>query len=333
MPRSPFRRFTTAFSRWFRIVSAVRRPHSFAFWSGLGWLILLAGLGVSLVSAAVWRAQVRAEVDQSFSAEAAGVGSAVTTALLRMDDLTVAARGLIGSDRGLTNRKLANWYTSVGAVQRYPGIIGFGYVRFVPASQLPSFTAQLRADPVPGLALRAGPIKLEPSGRRPYYCLARLGLAGAVNQFLLSPGIDYCAIAGFSGLQSARDADQFVSFTLGGKIVAVFAPIYQGGTSPATIALRRARIVGVVAELFDVRNILGQALAGHRELQVSVAARGLPPSPAASTGIAGQFAASVAPLSSIASIGPVTHGGLRKQLMIAADGGWVVTIAKPSNGF
>jgi diguanylate cyclase (GGDEF)-like protein len=239
---------------------------------------------------------------------------------------------LIGSDRGLTNRKLANWYTSVGAVERYPGIIGFGYVRFVPASQLPSFTAQLRADPVPGLALRAGPIKLEPSGRRPYYCLARLGLAGAVNQFLLSPGIDYCAIPGFSGLQSARDADQFVSFTLGGKIVAVFAPIYQGGTSPATIALRRARIVGVVAELFDVRNILGQALAGHRELQVSVAARGLPPSPAASTGIAGQFAASVAPLSSIASIGPVTHGGLRKQLMIAADGGWVVTIAKPSNG-
>jgi diguanylate cyclase (GGDEF)-like protein len=290
-------------------------------------VVLLVGLTASVAVAIGWRMQAVRQVQHSFAAQAAGVGSAVTTTLLRMDDLAWQARVLIGSGDEVTNTRLASWYANIDAATRYPGIVGFGYIEFVPASRLAPFTKQLRRDPVPGLPLGFGPLQLVPPGPRSYYCIARLALAAAVNRYLISPGLDFCAIQGIGVLQSVRDSGQFGAFTFNRRIVAVFAPVYRGGTDPSTVARRRVQIAGVVTEIFDVQSILRQALAGHRGLKLSVSRRDVRLS--TSSGLA----ARVGTLSTIASAGTAPGSALTKRLSVDADGRWMVTVSgSPQTG-
>ena len=60
-------------------------------WAGCSSL----SVAVSLVAAGLWRGRVRTQEDQAFGAQAASVGSPVTTALRRIDDLAVVAPTLI----------------------------------------------------------------------------------------------------------------------------------------------------------------------------------------------------------------------------------------------
>jgi diguanylate cyclase (GGDEF)-like protein len=296
-------------------------------------MILLTGVTASVIAASVWRAQVGLEEKRSFDAEATAVGSTVTTALLRMNDLTVSARALLLSEPNLVNRRLASWWSHMGGSSRYPGLAGFGYIAFVPAGRLPAFTAQLRRDPIPGVGMTDSKLTPVASPPKPYYCLARLGVASPLNRTVLTSGIDFCSIPGFDALQAARDSGQLVALTLGGHIVVLFSPVYAGGSDPPNVAMRRARIAGVVTELVDVQSILGRALAGHRDLQIEVARGGAVPQ-APTTGIAGQFAMSVGALSAVASVGSVRGDVFRRTLIANADGHWMVNISKSrANGF
>jgi diguanylate cyclase (GGDEF)-like protein len=305
-----------------------------ARWRVIAGVILLAGIAASIVAAFVWRAQVNLEANRSFDLEASEVGSTVTTALLRMNDLAVSARALLVSQPALGNRELANWWINMGARSRYSGVVGFGYIAFVPAARLAAVTAQVRRDPIPGVAAASATPSASSAPRKPYYCLARLGVASPLTNTLLSPGIDFCSIPGFDALQAARDSGRLNALTLGGRIVVLFSPVYKGGIDPPTVSLRRDRIAGVVAELVDVQSILGQALAGHRDLQIGVAQRDFVPLPAASSGIAGRFAMRVGALSPLASVGSVHGEVFRRTVVVDADGRWVVSISRSrANGF
>ena len=55
----------------------------------------------------------------------------MTTAVRRMDDLTLAARTLLGSEPDLTNAQFDGWYQSMGVDDRFRGVAGFGYVEIV----------------------------------------------------------------------------------------------------------------------------------------------------------------------------------------------------------
>ena len=66
----------------------------------MAWLLLAVFVALAGLTAALWRAQVQRQNDQAFAAQAASVGASVTTAVRRMDDLTLAARTLLGSDAG-----------------------------------------------------------------------------------------------------------------------------------------------------------------------------------------------------------------------------------------
>jgi hypothetical protein len=166
--------------RRLRVVSW-RRGYGVPVWTGVSWLLLAACVAMSVAAAGAWRAQVWRQPNAAFDAEAASVGSSVTTALRRMDDLTVAARTLVGSNPDLTNAELAAWYRSIGARRRYQGALGFGYMELVPAAHLQRYVAQIRADPIPGVAAPARIFNVVPPGPRASYCLIRLGVAGVVN--------------------------------------------------------------------------------------------------------------------------------------------------------
>ena len=72
----------------------------------VAWLLLAVFVALAGLTAALWRAQVKRQNDQAFAAQAASVGASVTTAVRRMDDLTLAARTLLGSQPDMTQRRV-----------------------------------------------------------------------------------------------------------------------------------------------------------------------------------------------------------------------------------
>ncbi len=298
----------------------------------LVWLLLVAGVGVSVVVGGWWASQARDRVSQAFASESTAIGSVATADIQRMDDLTIGARAKIVSDSVVTNAQFASWYQSVDARRRYPGALGFGYMEVVRAGRLGEYVSAVRADPIPGIKFQQ-PFKLFPTGRRPSYCLIRLGIAGEINRLVPGGyGFDLCAIPGFGALQSSRDLGQFttlvVTLVSGKRVLVVSAPVYRGGGTPATVSERRSKIRGWVTGVFDIRSVLGAAVAGAKDVRLSVEWAG-----AAGSGAVPKRTSST--VSRIAAIGP-TFGGsavLTRRFTFSADGRWIVTVSEiPSFG-
>jgi diguanylate cyclase (GGDEF)-like protein len=308
-----------------------RSPAAPTGWGLFAWLVLVAGIAAGIVGGAFWRGQVHQQADRSFDAQAASIGSTVTTALRRMDDLTVAARTLIASNPGLTNAELAAWYRSVDARRRYPGTLGFGFLQLVPATGLERYVGAIRSDPIPGMPRIGESLHLLPPGSRRAYCLVRLGVAGIVNRLIPGGyGLDICAVPGAGSIARSRDTGQFSSFASalanGKAILTVMAPVYRGGT-PATVAERRTRTLGWITGVFDVKSILGNAVAGDRGLAIVIARQDVVGS--SSTTVAkGTVLSSV---SRVASVGSLAGASFTRRFTLDADGRWLVTVAKRSD--
>ena len=85
----------------------------------MAWLLLAVFVALAGLTAWLWRDQVKRQNDQAFAAQAASVGASVTTAVRRMDDLTLAARTLLGSQPETSADEFRSWYRSMGVDQRF----------------------------------------------------------------------------------------------------------------------------------------------------------------------------------------------------------------------
>src|SRR5436305_15313684 len=121
-----------------------RRRNAFR-WTA--WVLLAAFVALAGVTADAWRHQVRSQNEQALAAQAAGVGASVTTAVRRMDDLTLAARTLLAAQPEESNAEFARWYRSMDVAHRFSGVAGFGYTQIVPRARLKAFAAATKADP------------------------------------------------------------------------------------------------------------------------------------------------------------------------------------------
>jgi diguanylate cyclase (GGDEF)-like protein len=304
-------------------------------------VFLAAFLALAIPAAGAWHAQVRGQSEQAFAAQAASVGASVTTAVRRLDDLTLDARTLMAANPNLTNGQFAAWYRSMGIAHRFPGVAGFGYTEVVPNGGLREFARELAGDPIPDATsgLSASPFELLPAGVRPSYCLARLGVtAPGASQTMIElsvSGLDLCALSNV--LDVSRDTGRFSAFVLDStgspSRFEVIAPVYRGGGVPHTTAARRALIQGWVIGLFDARPTLRTAAAGQHGVAVSlrrehpaVPDTGLP------SGVAGTgFRTLLTSIqgSATASYGRVPAGPrLSRRFAVDADGRWVVTVTR-----
>ena len=144
----------------------------------------------------------------------------------------------------------------MGVDERFSGIAGFAYV-----------------------SIERGPVeeKIYPPGKRPYYCLPRVGVSGpGMAQSLQEaavPGFDLCQLTKLLG--ETRDSGEFSAFVVssshGHEMFQVVAPVYRGGGVPKTAAQRRARATGWIIGLFDTEPILRSAVAGQLGVYVSLA--------------------------------------------------------------
>jgi diguanylate cyclase (GGDEF)-like protein len=276
----------------------------------VAWLLLAVFIALAGLTAGLWRAQVKRQNDQAFAAQAASVGASVTTAVRRMDDLTLAARTLLGSRPEMTGKEFESWYRSMGVEQRFDGVAGFGYIEIA----------------------REAPRDVYPAGRRPYYCVARHSVAGPGMAETLAeltvPGLDLCRMSRLLG--DTRDSGKFSALVVtsnhGHEMFEVVAPVYSGGSVPHTIAARRALATGWIVGLFDAEPILRSSVARQTGVAVTLE-REHSAVPENRVGPAFRTLSESMNATSVARFGTVTRKErLTKRISVEADGRWTVTV-------
>jgi len=199
---------------------------------------------------------------REFRASSAHVASTLQLAIQHEEDLIVSGGGFAVANPDTSNAEFIRWARSVRALPRYPELLSMGYIRMIEQSQLAAFAARSART---GHSWTRGVRSVVPPGVRPFYCFAVGGMT-RIDQATYPAGFDICGIeplrsqvlsARDSGLLSYLPYDQGKTQTLG-----VMAPVYRGGTTPATVAGRRSALLGWVAMTVVPSVLLDRALQG-----------------------------------------------------------------------
>jgi diguanylate cyclase (GGDEF)-like protein len=251
--------------------SEARHPHSRVAAGAKRWQLWVVMLAAALLvvaglvgSVLMSRSVVRRDAErskQALATSSAEVASTLRLAIQREQDLAVNATGFFLGSPAASNAEFVAWANAVGAMSRYPELLGWGKVVMVSSAQLKDYEALAAADPA---GVVSGPFLLVPPGERPFYCLFAVGQSR--NPGTGAPaGFDYCAGAAGVPIIAARDSGlssyQAVDTGTGtGVTLGVQVPIYSSGVIPSTVEARRAAFAGWVGLGFDPKIVIDLAL-------------------------------------------------------------------------
>jgi diguanylate cyclase (GGDEF)-like protein len=256
-------------------------------WMLAGCVIPVLGLALSLLSALLWHSSVRAHERQTFQNTATDVGETLEMQLRRDTDLVSTLRAVLMMQPKLSAGGFSRWYTALEGRRRQVGGLGTLVVRSVPAAELATLQAQRSADPA-FLALGGGGtvVPVVPDGRA-RYCLLSAGEASTPY----NPGIahilegDWCnpnsPIGGYLVgatsqallMRSVADSGRLLVHPVTAEEESNFfieAAFYRRGASLATVAHRRAALVGWISTSFDIPTLIGSAVGARRDIAVAL---------------------------------------------------------------
>jgi diguanylate cyclase (GGDEF)-like protein len=230
-------------------------------------------LGAGIVLVGAFATTLGAQSDATHDAEvssqaqvaaAIGIASTLTLALQHEQDLDVSAGSFVTGNPQASAGSFRLWVSSERAFVRFPELEAIAAIALVPASDLSAFLARESVDPA-GTVGAGGIITAEPSGARPYYCLAT-GSTARSGMPAYPAGTDYCQSALGPALLEARDSgqDSYLPFGSGAdRTLAVGSAIYRGGAHPGTVAARRSQFLGWTGSQIAPKVLMESALAGH----------------------------------------------------------------------
>ena len=242
------------------------------------WIVIGAAIVVLGSLGSIVGAVSIAHNDQRLARDAAHttaveIASSLQLSIQHVQDLSAAAGAFFVAHPNASLAEGSQWVRDVRAFERYPEIQSVTEVAFVRASQLAAFQARAAAAPSMYVA-GSDPRALIPTGRRPYYCLLNFveGRPG-LQLTKLPAGFDLCQTYTGPALLATRDSSAaiYLPESLAGvSALAVGAPIYAGGSVPATLAQRRALLIGWTGTQILPGTIMRAALAGHAHTAVAM---------------------------------------------------------------
>ena len=174
-------------------------------------------------------------------------------------NVLIATRGLMASDPALPLGDLRDYIRSHEVQRRFPGIQGIGLSLRVPAEEVPRLESEMRRDGFVDFRVwprEARPdihaiVLLEPMDHRNKAALGYDMFANPVRREAMIRARDtgQPSASGHVTLQEA-DPRQQPGFL-------IYAPIYATGTTPATVAERRAALTGFIYAPFRAYDLLG----------------------------------------------------------------------------
>jgi diguanylate cyclase (GGDEF)-like protein len=243
-----------------------RRP-----WLAAGALVIAIGTVGALYGANAVAASSAQGARRTQSVAASSIAGNLQLVLQHEHDLVVSASAFFLNSPHSNEESFLQWAGDVGALARYPELLGIGEAVIVPASQLPAFEAASRATQTGAGSSPTG-FSVIPPGKRPFYCLSIAGLARNAEA-AVPVGEDLCAGALGQAMLAARDSgkDALQPFTVDGlTTLSLGSPMYSGGTTPPTVAGRRAAFVGWVGMTLVPEVILATAAGGYAHTEVAL---------------------------------------------------------------
>jgi diguanylate cyclase (GGDEF)-like protein len=288
--------------------------------------IVVIGLAASITAALLWRASVRSREQQSFQTAAATISGTLETQLRRDTDFVQSARAVATKQPNLQARDLNSWLALLEDHRGQPAGYGALVIRDVPAGRLASYQARRNADPA-FRRLVAGHLSSIAPDRRADYCLLAGGSANLRRSSALTRALegDSCdpksPIGGYrhDGVtraqftQAITDADRYGVYSISLENVSsliVEAPVYRPNAPLATVAQRRAAVLGWVLGSFDIPSLMRTAVAGDSGLGVTLYH--------ANEGLTRQF---IGRLGAASNAGAFSH-----DATLQVDGSWIVQV-------
>ncbi|HEY8303289.1 MAG TPA: hypothetical protein VIG42_01755, partial [Solirubrobacteraceae bacterium] len=248
--------------------------------------MLVFGLVASVAGALLWGSSVRAHEKQAFQTTATDVNETLEMQLRRDTEFLATLRGVLTMQPSMGATAFSEWFAAIEGHKRQVGGLGNLVVRSVSAAQLAGFQARRDADRA-FRALVGGQVVPAPPAGRARYCLLS---AGAVNT-PYNPDIarllqgDWCnqssPIGGYPAggtsqaglLRSLTDSGQFLVYRVQAQGVSTFfieGAFYRRGATLATVAQRRAGLIGWVSTSVDTPTLIRSAIGEHRDIAVAL---------------------------------------------------------------
>jgi diguanylate cyclase (GGDEF)-like protein len=242
-----------------------RTSHSIRTWAVIAAIVVVLGSVSSIIGAnAVDNAQNQS-IHRNFLTSAVEIASTLKLEIQGEHDLIESVESFLVGDPNATQAQFTKWSKDVRVLARHGAVTVLGVIDYVTAAELPAFAKRQSAE-------QAAPFRIVPAGKRPYYCLAPLGITrpGSAG---LPRDIDVCASALGPLFMNARDTGKsaVLPYTYDGvHTIALETPIYEGGGVPATRAARERTFVAIIALTLLPKVILTTALVDHADTAVAL---------------------------------------------------------------
>lgn len=233
----------------------VRRPLLYSL------LITLLGL---IVTATYWRAEeqeVNERADHALDMSADQITSVITQRLRSYELALRGVKGLVESSNQVSGHEFHRFFETLQLPQTRPGLQGIALVMHVPAEQLDTFEARMRAQDQSSFQVR-------PVGKRPVYApvvfIEPLNEVNAVIRGVdlatnpiasaaMARARDSGALALSDGLRLAQDAHLGLAAR---PARVMYIPVYKPTLPVSTVAERQAALVGWVSGPFRVHELI-----------------------------------------------------------------------------
>ncbi|MGZ4168805.1 MAG: putative bifunctional diguanylate cyclase/phosphodiesterase, partial [Solirubrobacteraceae bacterium] len=281
-------------------------------------VVLIAGLVLSGVSAAMWSRAEQANNHKDYHAVAEDVTSTLGILLQRDASFVATLRTVLTMHPSLTPTQFGQWYRRLQGDQRQVGGIGSGVIDVVPARNLQRFQLRRNADPEFNRLLGASLQYVSPTGQPQYCLLAASGALqplGSIAARLVQQ--DWCNPRTFVGsneaaaLRAAAATDHVLltPINVAWLHTTLFEiPFYRPGVALRTPAQRTANTLGWVVSSFDVGTLLAQATGHHHGLAVRL-----------------QYANPDGRVVEVATAGKAA-GALTERTAMNFDGRWTISV-------
>ena len=240
-----------------------------------GYLAFVAGICLTIWTCLLVMGAQQATIRSNFLRDTEKVASDTNVRLQIYFDMILSIKGTFAINEKVDRRQFARFVSELQLTQRYPGFQAIQFVRRVPDTDLARFSAAVRADD----SLVAGGYPAfqvhPPSVRAVHYIIEFTEpMKGNENAF----GLDLAALEPHRiALESGRDSGKIVATE---RIILVQdatkqagfvarAPVYRVNVPLATVDERRAALVGWVAIVFRVNNLMQEVIDPALQNQLS----------------------------------------------------------------
>jgi diguanylate cyclase (GGDEF)-like protein len=242
-----------------------RTPQTVRKWAVIAALVVLLGSLSAVIGANAVDGAQSTRIHKSFLTSSIEIAATLKLEIQGQQDLISSVHSFLIGDPNASQAKFNTWSRDVGVFSHYRAVDEVGVINYVTAAQLPAFAKRVSAD-------QTTPFAIIPAGKRPYYCLAPIGITRHGSE-TLPRDLDVCATALGPLMTTARRTGKsaVLPYSFDGvRTMALEEPIYQNGVVPTTEVARERTFVAIIALTFLPKILLANALVGHDDTAVAL---------------------------------------------------------------